>query len=401
MTAGPTATDKKASRPGDRNDPAYEWEQRGRQRVLVLRSFGLAHTFLKIPSGTEQAGFGSDFSPKTRWMNAPTLFSEGPGHREQRRAAARFFTPKAVAQTHEPLMVALADALVGAMEREGGGDVAVLSFRMAMAVVAEIVGLTASDPRGLEARLEGFFETAPSVDASLATTVRETTKAQGRTLRFYARDGRPAIRARREAPADDVISHMLAKGMRTQDILIEALTYAAAGMVTTRQFIPMAMWHLVDRPELLERYLTSEADERRRMLAEIIRLDTVAGNLLRRVTEPTRLEHDGVVVHLPVGTLVDVAVRSTNTDESAVGECPFAVDPDRELAPKVPASGLAFGAGHHSCPGEYLALHETDIVLMRLFRNTVTIERAPDITWNDLVMAYDLADFRIRLTPKH
>jgi cytochrome P450 len=272
---------------------------------------------------------------------------------------------------------------------------------MAMAVVAEIVGLTASDPRGLEARPEGFFETAPSVDASLATTVRETTKAQGRTLRFYARDGRPAIRARREAPADDVISHMLAKGMRTQDILIEALTSAAAGMVTTRQFIPMAMWHLVDRPELLERYLTSEADERRRMLAEIIRLDTVAGNLLRRVTEPTRLEHDGVVVHLPVGTLVDVAVRSTNTDESAVGECPFAVDPDRELAPKVPASGLAFGAGHHSCPGEYLALHETDIVLMRLFRNTVTIEREPDITWNDLVMAYDLADFRIRLTPKH
>ena len=58
MTAGPTATDKKASRPGDRNDPAYEWEQRGRQRVLVLRSFGLAHTFLKIPSGTEQAGLG-------------------------------------------------------------------------------------------------------------------------------------------------------------------------------------------------------------------------------------------------------------------------------------------------------------------------------------------------------
>lgn len=99
----------------------------------------------------------------------------------------------------------------------------------------------------------------------------------------------------------------------------------------------------------------------------------------------------------PAGTLVDVAVRATNTDQDSVGACPFSLDPDRALAPKVPAAGLAFGAGHHSCPGEYLALHETDIVLRRLFRNEVRIEREPDITWNDLVMAYDLANFRIRL----
>jgi hypothetical protein len=44
-------------------------------------------------------------------------------------------------------------------------------------------------------------------------------------------------------------------------------------------------------------------------------------------------------------------------------------------------------------------MHETDILLRRLFRNEVTIEREPDLAWNDLVLAYDLSDFTIRLTP--
>lgn len=397
MELPPAASQRKASRPGDRNNPAYAWETRGKDRVLVLRSFALANDFLKLSRGTAQVGFGADLTPRTRWMNPPTLFNEGAGHREQRRAVARFFTLKAVATTHEPLMVALADELVGEMERDGGGDLALLSFRMAIAVVAEIVGLSGSDPRGLESRLEGFFETAPSVGVSIVTKVREGLVAQGRVLRFYLQDVRPAIVARRRESRDDVISHMLAKGMRTQDILIEALTYAAAGMVTTRQFIPMALWHLVEQPDLRARYLGARDEERHRILREIVRLNTVAGNLLRRVTEPVALDHAEGVIDVPAGTLVDVAVRATNTDQDSVGACPFSLDPDRALAPKVPAAGLAFGAGHHSCPGEYLALHETDIVLRRPFRNEVRIEREPDITWNDLVMAYDLANFRIRL----
>lgn len=401
MSTSPCPADqRKARRETDRNHPAYEWELRGTQRVLVIRDFGLGHAFLRLPEGTRQAGFGAQFTPRTRFMNPPTLFNDGPAHREQRRAAARFFTPRAVTRTHEPMMVDLADELVTTMERRGGGDLALLSFRMAMAVVAAIVGLTESDPRGLESRLEGFFETAPAVGkVPLRTMVRETAIAQGRVLRFYVRDVRPAIRARRAEPRDDVISHLVAAGMRPQDIVIEALTYAAAGMVTTRQFIPMALWHLVEQPALRDRYLAAGTDERLRILAEIIRLETVAGNLLRTVTHPLRLEHGECAVDIPAGTLVDVALRATNTDEAAVGSCPFTLDTERTLAPKVPPAGMAFGAGAHSCPGEYLAMHETDILLRRLFRNEVTIEREPDLAWNDLVLAYDLSDFRIRLTP--
>jgi hypothetical protein len=61
-------------------------------------------------------------------------------------------------------------------------------------------------------------------------------------LRFLARDVRPAIKARREEGRDDVISHLIEEGYPDKAILIECMTYAVAGMVTTREFIVMAAW---------------------------------------------------------------------------------------------------------------------------------------------------------------
>ena len=53
-------------------------------------------------------------------------------------------------------------------------------------------------------------------------------------------------------------------------------------------------------------------------------------------------------------------------------------------------AGLAFGAGHHSCPGEHLAMEESDVLLQRFFRSDWTIAAAPTIDWNDVVLAYDI-----------
>ncbi len=43
-------------------------------------------------------------------------------------------------------------------------------------------------------------------------------------LAFYVADVRPAIAARRKAPAEDVISHLLAEGYPKPAILIECVT---------------------------------------------------------------------------------------------------------------------------------------------------------------------------------
>ena len=77
------------------------------------------------------------------------------------------------------------------------------------------------------------------------------------------------------------------------------------------------------------------------------------------------------------------------------GPLPRKSKADRACPAGVPRSGLAFGDGHHSCPGEYLALHESEIFLVELLSREVTLVQEPRIEFNEVARAYHLADFLI------
>jgi hypothetical protein len=47
---------------------------------------------------------------------------------------------------------------------------------------------------------------------------------------FYPLDVQPAICARRDAPHEDLISHLLAQGYRDSAVLTECVTFGAAGV---------------------------------------------------------------------------------------------------------------------------------------------------------------------------
>ena len=179
-------------------------------------------------------------------------------------------------------------------------------------------------------------------------------------------------------------------------LLVECVTYAAAGMVTTRQFISVAAWHLLERPDLRARFVAGSDDERRRVLQEIIRLDSVAGHLLRTATTDLTLDGADGPIHIPQGTLIDLELGAANTDEPVFDSHPLLLDPDRQIATEAGPSGLAFGAGHHSCPGEYLAFEETDLFLQRFLRSEWTLVGTPTIGWNDVVLAFDISDLVVR-----
>lgn len=388
-------TDRKTGRPGDRRTPAYEVIQQQGRTTLHVRSYDIARAILKAPEGTRQGGFNADLIESSS-LRRPMLFAEGAEHREQRRLAAKFFTPKAVATKHQAMIEALADQSVAELARNGGGRLDLVSFRLAMLVVVEVLGLTESDTRAMERLLERFFRVAPGPDAPRLVRWRALAENNLDTLRFYLAHVRPAVRARRAAPQDDVVSALLEQGLRDRDLLIECLTYAAAGMVTTRQFISVAAWHLIDRPELRRRFVDGSDTERRAILGEIVRLDTVAGNLRRRTTRPFTVETDDGPVELPEGALVDIQVRAANIDPDAFGTDAPLLDADRCPRSRVPLTGLAFGDGHHSCPGEYLAMQETDIFLRRFFQHEWRMEGTPAIAWNEVVLAYDITGLVVR-----
>jgi cytochrome P450 len=205
---------------------------------------------------------------------------------------------------------------------------------------------------------------------------------------FFFRDVMPAISARRRQRQDDVISHLLDEGYSEMAIMIECMVYASAGMVTTREFIVMAAWHLFEKNALRQRFLTGDEEDQFAILEEILRLEPVAATVYRRAAENTDFPGIGPIC---ADTLVDIDIRAANTDEAATGSCPYALDPDRAKRMKVSGSYMSFGDGNHRCPGAQVALNETRVFLDRLLRLPgIRLEQEPEIRWFDEVGSYEL-----------
>ncbi len=150
----------------------------------------------------------------------------------------------------------------------------------------------------------------------------------------------------------------------------------------------MAAWYLFEDEQLRERFLQGDMRDQMAILMEILRLEPVAAMIHRRVHEEVEGVED---TPLPEGELYGVDIRSANVDEEMVGECPFAVDPDRAKRVKDTGRYLSFGDGPHNCPGWQVALHETRIFLEHLFKVPgIKLERDPDISWNDQLKSYEL-----------
>ena len=133
-------------------------------------------------------------------------------------------------------------------------DLSGLSLQMSMGVVSRIVGLTNSSIPRMSARLDAFFIGQTGDVRASPRSVLQAVRTHSALLRFSYLDVKPAIARRRKRRRDDVISQLLDQGFSELEILTECITYAAAGMATTRQFLVVAAWHLLDDPHLLSRY---------------------------------------------------------------------------------------------------------------------------------------------------
>jgi|HubBroStandDraft_6_1064221.scaffolds.fasta_scaffold175462_2 cytochrome P450 len=339
-----------------------------------------------------QGGFRAELLERfTPDAHAPVLFTEGEAHRRQRAATARFFAPTVVVTRYRALIERLSDELVERFRIAGRARLDELSLELAVGVAADIIGLSESSVPAMSRRLGRFFsirERNRNVLASFASFLL----AQARVLAFYLCDVRPAIRARRRERRDDLISHLAEQGASHREILIECLMYGAAGMVTTREFIVMAAWHLFEREDLRAHFLAVDHDERIAILEEILRLEPVVGALYRRANRELTLDVKGQTVRVPAGSLLAFDVRTTNADTDVVGEFPHCLNPQRSRRDtKTSASVMSFGDGPHRCPGAIVALEEAAIFLGRLLSvPDIRLVQAPGIEWNPVVAGYEL-----------
>ncbi|WP_425585326.1 cytochrome P450 [Streptomyces lunalinharesii] len=357
-----------------------------------VRGYDAARTVLRSTT-TVQAGLGVETVENLpSRIRRPVLYRDGPEHREHRRQTARFFTPRRVDQHYRDVMGRATRTQLDQLAATGRAALSDLAFNVAIDVACAVIGLTESRP-GIKQRLERFFPEefgTPGLRSlhGIYWMVRQNTN----WLRVHLGDVRPAVRARRHSRRDDLISHLLDEGCSTTEILGECLTFAAAGMVTTREFISAAAWHLFSDAELLTHYQAADEPGRIAVLHEILRLDPVIGRLSRRTTGPLDLPGNGdETLTVPTGERIDILLDHTNLDERTVGARPQRIRPGRAMGEGVGPPGLSFGDGPHKCPGMHIALLETDIFLSGLFALPgLRMATPPTISFIDGIGSYEL-----------
>jgi cytochrome P450 len=369
----------------------------GADDVWHIQDFATARAMLRHTE-TRQAGFGVENVERLKGrMRMPVLYRDGAEHREHRRQTAKYFTPRRVDTAYRDLMDRLAEQQCDVLRRRGEADLSQLSFRLAVAVAGEVIGLTESGA-GMAGRLDRFFDEKGGTPGwrNPRATYREWRSRLNMAL-FYWRDVRPSVVARRARRRDDLISHLLDEGCNNGEILGECVTFAAAGMVTTREFITLAAWHLLTDDDLRVAYVEGSEKERAAILHEILRLEPVVANLARWTTADVLAEGPDGPVTIPAGARVDIGVAAANLDSDAVGADPGALCPGRLMADGVGDAGLSFGDGPHRCPGAYIAIQETDIFLSKLFALPgLAMVQEPAVRLRPEIASYELVGMRLR-----
>src|SRR6267378_698975 len=182
--------------------------------------------------GFRQAGFMAELANRfAKRGRAPILFQEGEAHRKQRSATSRFFAPKVVATRYRQLMVEHSKRLINDLRSTGRAHLDALGLELSVAVTAEIVGLSDRGRAGLANRLNSFSNREQQNTGRFATFIRMTL-ALYRIMRFFLCDVMPAIRSRRIARREDIISHLIDQGYSNREILIECITYGRAERIS-------------------------------------------------------------------------------------------------------------------------------------------------------------------------
>jgi cytochrome P450 len=365
----------------------------------LIQDFATAKEFLR-EAGTRQAGFTIEQAARVSrrfGMRLPLLYRDGAEHREHRRQTAKYFTARRVDSSYRSLIDRTAAEQCEYFRRAGAADLSRLAFTLSVAVVSEVIGLTEAGG-GMARRLARFFVNRAEPSWRRPRAVYQEISVNYNMALFYRRDVLPSITARRRERRDDVISHLIDEGCTNLDILAECVMFAAAGMVTTREFISLSMWHLLSDEELGRTFLNADEPERIAILREILRLEPVVSDLFRWTTadfEVTGAKGGHVI---PAGARVDISIAAANLDPAAVGVDPESLCPHRVIEERDVGEALSFGDGAHRCPGSHIALLETSVFLTKLLSMPgLSMRGVPRATSRPEISSYELSGLQLVL----
>jgi cytochrome P450 len=276
-----------------------------------------------------------------------------------RRLLTPSFTPRRM-RAIRPVVEDMADELLAEMGR--GTPPAdfqnAVSFPLAILVICRLLGVPGDD----RAQIRGW------ADATTALYDADRAAAGFGALIGYVEE---LIRVKREHPAEDVISDLIAAARRDEQITSSYIAMLVAGILfaghdTTVLRLDYGTLHLLTRPGLAAA-LRNDPSLAVSATEEVLR---VAAPARPPTLRWARADIEIGDVMIKAGDLVMLATQAANCD----GEV-FAGPARFDLA-RDPNPHLAFGYGQHFCLGASLARIEMQALFGRLFQRFPTLRLA-------------------------
>jgi erythromycin 12 hydroxylase len=347
--------------PDTTDEPALlDWLATMRREHPVWRDrYGMYHVFRQADVQTvlrDPARFSSETSrlaPSAKQVSRGMLTQiDPPEHRRLRQVVSTAFTPKRVADL-EPRIREITRRLLDAVPDDGGFDlVDALAFPLPVTVIAEMLGLPASDHPLFRTWADRLF--SMQVDDPSDPALGERVAAAMADIAAYLT---ARVQERRTAPTDDLISALVEAGLDDEEAANFSLLLLLAGHITTTVLLGNAVRTFAEHPGVWEG-LRADPATIPAAIEEVLRLRspfTMAG----RVTTEA-VEIAGTTI--PADRFVLVWMLSANHDERAFDD-PEAFVLDRGIGG---GAQTAFGHGVHFCLGAPLARLEARVALEEL-----------------------------------
>ncbi|MCE7003162.1 cytochrome P450 [Kibdelosporangium philippinense] len=307
------------------------------------------------------------------------VVSEQEQHRKLRRLVGPLLSRAAARKLSERVRTEVNGVLDQVLDGAVLDAATAIGPRIPAAVVCEILGVPAQDEDMLIELTNHAFGGEDELFDGM-------TPRQAHTEILVYFD--ELITARRERPADDLVSALVTDdALSIDDVLLNCDNVLIGGNETTRHAITGAVHVLATVPGLLTGLQDGSADVDA-VVEELLRWTSPAMHVLRVSTEDVTINGQD----LPAGTPVVAWLPAANRDPAEFD------DPDTFLPGRKPNRHITFGHGMHHCLGSALARIELSVLVQVLAERVSRVEVLSEPEWLRAIVVQGYRALPVRFT---